>query len=340
MFNFFSSKKNTDIKKIIISRTDNIGDTVLTLPVVGIIKKKWPKVTVAFLGSVYTQPIIKQCRFVDEFYDWPALQQQNKGLAHISADAIIHVFPRHNIARAAKKANIAHRIGASRKWYHWYTCNQLVNLWPKGRDIHMHEAQLSLKLLAPLGLPTHVGLKAVPPLYGWPAPGNTDAQIRKILKKNKFNLIFHIKSNKHGKEWPSENYQTLAQQLPKDRYRILITGSKAEGEQIKAEVPDLFALPHVLDVTGLFDVKRLLTLISHANGLLASGTGPLHIAAAAGIHTLGLFPYYAPIHANRWAPLGQHANFLIDNKTSKREEFMQHIAVEKVKEYLLKWHIS
>ena len=126
MFNFFSSKKNTDIKKIIISRTDNIGDTVLTLPVVGIIKKKWPKVTVAFLGSVYTQPIIKQCRFVDEFYDWPALQQQNKGLAHISADAIIHVFPRHNIARAAKKANIAHRIGASRKWYHWYTCNQLV----------------------------------------------------------------------------------------------------------------------------------------------------------------------------------------------------------------------
>ena len=45
-------------KKIIISRTDRIGDVVLTLPMAGIIKSKYPNCKILFLGKTYTEPII------------------------------------------------------------------------------------------------------------------------------------------------------------------------------------------------------------------------------------------------------------------------------------------
>jgi ADP-heptose:LPS heptosyltransferase len=49
----------SDPKKIVISRTDSIGDVVLTLPLAGILKEKYPKAKIIFLGNTYTKPIIK-----------------------------------------------------------------------------------------------------------------------------------------------------------------------------------------------------------------------------------------------------------------------------------------
>jgi heptosyltransferase-3 len=54
--------------------------------------------------------------------------------------------------------------------------------------------------------------------------------------------------------------------------------------------------------------------IGACDGLVAAGTGPLHIAAALGIHALGLFPPIKPMDPGRWAPVGVQAEFLVLNK--------------------------
>ncbi|RYG01290.1 MAG: glycosyl transferase family 9, partial [Chitinophagaceae bacterium] len=41
-------------ENIIISRTDSIGDVVLTLPMAKIIKQQFPDCRIAFLGKEYT----------------------------------------------------------------------------------------------------------------------------------------------------------------------------------------------------------------------------------------------------------------------------------------------
>ena len=127
-------------QRIIISRTDSIGDVVLTLPMASLLKKVIPGCTVIFLGSSYTRDIVACCPDVDEFYDWKQTE-----LADIHADTIIHVLPRPEIAKAAKKAKIKLRIGTTNRLYHWWTCNKLVKLSRKKSDLH--EAQLNLKLL-------------------------------------------------------------------------------------------------------------------------------------------------------------------------------------------------
>ena len=56
-------------QNIIISRTDSIGDVVLTLPVATVLKKQFPEMKIAFMGKSYTRPIIEACTSVDQFID-------------------------------------------------------------------------------------------------------------------------------------------------------------------------------------------------------------------------------------------------------------------------------
>jgi ADP-heptose:LPS heptosyltransferase len=133
--------------KIIISRTDNIGDVILTLPLTGLIKKSFPDVKIAFLGTNYTKAIIENCAFVDEFYDLNDIRRGISFFSYINATTIVHVFPRKEIARLAKAAGIEKRIGTSHRIYHWWTCNKLVNLGRKRSNLHIVDGNIQPNFL-------------------------------------------------------------------------------------------------------------------------------------------------------------------------------------------------
>ena len=82
-------------KHIVISRTDNLGDVVLSLPVAGYLKKLYPHLKILFVGKSYTRPIIEACRYVDEFIDKDELLVSKK----ISGDAILFLYPDKEIAK-------------------------------------------------------------------------------------------------------------------------------------------------------------------------------------------------------------------------------------------------
>ena len=56
--------------RILISRPDNIGDVILTLPMATIIKKSYPDSEFLYLGKPYTRQIIEDCRFIDKYINW------------------------------------------------------------------------------------------------------------------------------------------------------------------------------------------------------------------------------------------------------------------------------
>jgi ADP-heptose:LPS heptosyltransferase len=317
------------MSKILISRTDSLGDVILTLPMAGVIKKFRPETKIAFLGTSYTQPLIEKSAYVDEFYDW-----HETGLESIRADTIIHVFPQRKIAMSAKKAKTGLRIGTSHRLYHWWTCNRLVNLGRKNSSLH--EAQLNLKLLKPLGMEQDFPLEALHMFYGWEEGPLENEKIASILNKKKFTLIFHMKSKGSAMEWPLHCYLELAEQLPEETFQILATGTSEEGKEIADVCPKIFQLDHVEDITGRLTVKELVLLIQHADGLLGCSTGPLHIAAAAGIFALGLYPSERPMHAGRWGPIGKKAHFIEAPISGRRgKSTLEDISASNVKETVL-----
>lgn len=289
-------------KHILISRTDSIGDVVLTLPMAAALKQCFPQVRISFLGRRYTQPVVEACPAVDTFIEREAFLRGNpEGLGTV--DTIIHVFPDPEIAARAKSLRIPMRIGTRNRAYHWWTCNKLVELSRKNSDLH--ETQLNLKLLKPLGCKTAYSMNECVHLLHLQAVASLPVEMEALLPADKKTVILHPKSQGNGREWPEAHFVELAQTLSQKGMQVFVSGTAAEQEKLSNLLPQI--APYATDITGKMELDEFITFISRCDALVASGTGPLHIAAGLGKVAIGLFPPLKPIHPGRWRPLGIHA---------------------------------
>lgn len=303
------------IEKIIISQTDNIGDMVLTLPMASVIKASLPHCKVVLLARSYTRDIVNGCGAVDEFLDWESVKGLPDAeivhwLQEQKATALLHISKNRRIAKLAKKADIPMRVGTSLRLYHWKYCNKLVFLFR--RNSLSHDSQLNLKLLKPLGIYRRMRLSALVPHLRLEPKIALPPQLAKQITRDKFNLIVHPGSHGHGREWPTEHFIAMIKQLPRDRVRVFITGSPTEEARFRDNL--LAQCPEAVNLMGQLNLAELVSFIQVADGLIASGTGPLHVAAALGIKTLGLFPPRKGISPRRWSPLGQQGEFLVHKR--------------------------
>ncbi|TRX60864.1 glycosyltransferase family 9 protein [Fulvivirga sp. M361] len=311
---------------ILISRTDSIGDVILTLPMAGIIKKNMADCNVLFLGNDYTEAVIKKSPFIDKFINVNTLTLDD--LEKLEVDTVIHVYPNKKFAAMAKKAGIDTRVGTSHRLFHWWTCNRLVNFSRKSSD--QHEGILNFKLLKYLNIQLPNEVEELHQYYGWE---KTDYKSI-YLDTEKVNFVFHMKSKGSAAEWTVSNFKLLAEQLSPEKFNILVTGTQEEGDRIKSENKEIFELDHVQDVTAKFNLPDFIELISQCDGLLACSTGPLHIAAASGINAIGLYPTKKPMHAGRWGPVGKKTKVLEGNILEAEEKRLLDIPVDLVRQQI------
>ncbi|MBG9375439.1 glycosyltransferase family 9 protein [Panacibacter sp. DH6] len=296
---------------IIISRTDSIGDVVLTLPVAAVLKKHFPAIKVAWLGKAYTKPVINACKYVDEFIDVEDFYSKPVDVCGEAPQVILHVFPLASIAKRAKEIGIPLRIGTTNRLYHWTTCNKLVRLSRKKSDLH--EAQLNLKLLEALGIYENLQIENLVPLFGLQQLQELKSEFRALIDEHKFNVILHPKSQGSAREWGLENFVKLVHLLDQNRYNIFISGTPKERGSLQPLFDAVGNLVH--DITGKMDLDQFMAFINKCDALVANSTGPLHIAAALGKHAMGIYPPMRPIHPGRWAPVGKYTTVFVEDKT-------------------------
>lgn len=300
--------------KIIISRTDSIGDVVLTLPMAGILKKKLPNCEIIFLGRNYTRDVVALSEYVDKFVSYDDMlklkqEEQIKILKDLNASHIIHVFPVKEIAYLAKKADITFRIGTTNRLWHWFTCN--VKLAFSRKKSKLHEAQLNCKLLKPFEINDNISLADLINAYGFTKIPALSNQYKSLIDQSKIKVILHPKSKGSAREWGLENFSKLISQLDNNQYQVFISGTQQEGEMVK---PLLQKHPKVIDLTGKMSLSQFIAFINECDMLIAASTGPLHIASAIGKKAIGLFAPMIPIHPGRWKPIGKNASYLVLNK--------------------------
>ncbi len=309
------------MNNIILSRTDSLGDVILTLPLAGVLKKYFPDCRIIFLGKTYTRPLIESCEYVDQFIDWDEIsgikhpEARIEALRVLNADIIFHVFPVKEICSLAKKAGIPVRISTSHRWFSWLYCNKLIHFSRKKSDLH--EAQLNLKLLEPLGITEEIPTSAIPGFYGLTRiDDQLSPPISRLILPDRFNLILHPKSKGSAREWGLDNFSHLINLLPAEKFRIFITGTKEEGEKMEEFLS--VNKDRIIDLTGKMTLSEFLVFIHKCDGLVAASTGPLHIAAALGRRAVGIYAPMRPIFPKRWAPLGSHADWLVLEKSCEK----------------------
>ena len=288
---------------IILSRTDGIGDVVLTLPLARALKNKFPLAKIALLGKEYTREIALASAAIDEFILVDDFQEKVILPEDKSAIWIVHVFPVKQIAARAKELGIAVRIGTKSRLFHFLNCNVRVPLHRYNSDLH--EAQLNIKLVQDFCALEVPKLKELNAENLLDKPPVLKPELRALLSEKSKNIILHPGSHGSASEWPQKNYAQLAKQLHEQNFQVFISGTKQDGEamtNLLREVED-----SAINLTGKLSLQELIAFISYADGLVACSTGPLHIAAGLGKVAIGLYPARRPIFARRWAPIGQKA---------------------------------
>ena len=296
-------------KHVLISRQDNIGDIILTLPMAARLKQLNPGVKITLLCRAYAAEVVRYCDDIDDVVEIESIKDDLFSyLKQSDIDTVILAQPDHPLVKAAFRARIPHRIANARqKIYQLLYCNRRV-YFSKGQTDN-HEAQINFEFLRPYGLKEIPDRSQIPALYHFSVP--QDDASSALLAPHAFNLILHTKSNGHGREWPIASFLAVAQELRQQTdVHIWLTGSAKEGEWLQQHAHELLALPNVSNICGTQTLTQLTSFITQADGLIASGTGPLHLAAALGTRTLGLFPPARPMHLGRWAALGPRASNL------------------------------
>lgn len=113
-------------------------------------------------------------------------------------------------------------------------------------------------------------------------------------------------ANWRGKQWRAERFAELAQRLtapsgPLPGARVALFGAAHERDQA---APLLAALPpgRVLDLVGRTDLLTAAAALARCALFIGNDTGIMHIAAAMGTPTLGLFGPSLPEQYAPWGP--------------------------------------
>ncbi|KQZ06306.1 ADP-heptose--LPS heptosyltransferase [Caulobacter sp. Root1455] len=131
-------------------------------------------------------------------------------------------------------------------------------------------------------------------------------------------------SNWVGKIWPIERFAQTAQQLlgPGGALaggRLLILGGPGDGRMVE-ELRMASARGRYVDLTGKVDLLTAYAVLKRADLFIGNDSGLMHIAAAAGVPTIGLF---GPSDERRYAPWGPNARAVRGPRT-----FEQFLAVD------------
>lgn len=174
-----------------------------------------------------------------------------------------------------------------------------------------HEADLYLDVLGPLDVPVFDRS----PQY-WVDPAAL-ARVRArlaALGAGRPLVVVHPGGGQNpgtallAKRWPAERYAELAARLSAQAAAtVLIVGAESDRSVSAAVVAQRPATAAWYDLTGELTLPELAALCALADLYVGNDSGPLHLAAAVGAPTLGLF---GPTSPARYGPRGPRARAL------------------------------
>ena len=118
-------------------------------------------------------------------------------------------------------------------------------------------------------------------------------------------------ANWGGKQWPAMRFSELVERLTKlggrlAGARVAIFGAAGEREMV-ASLLDSLPREQQIDLVGNTDLLTAYTCLKRCCGFIGNDSGLMHLAAASGIPTLGLF---GPSQEKIYAPWGQNCSWV------------------------------
>jgi heptosyltransferase-2 len=296
--------------KILVMRYRFIGDTVLTVPFLRNLREAYPHARIDLMIEPFSGKVIEGCPYVDrvipfEFrtiHTYSAASDRGRlaGYLHYwrlirkeGYDAAFVLKRSLSSALLVRAAGVPRRIGFATEGRGML----LTDPVPYRQD--RHEVENFLECLRAIDVPvTSTALEL------WPTPEN-DARVKALFvragwKPGDLKVVIHAAASLPAKQWPLERFAAVMRVL-RDRYqaRFVYTGAKGDAalyREIEGHGPF-----HGLDLCGITDLRENISVYRSANLFFGVDSGPMHMAAAAGVPVVALF---GPTDERKWGPWG------------------------------------
>jgi heptosyltransferase-2 len=116
------------------------------------------------------------------------------------------------------------------------------------------------------------------------------------------------------KRWPLERFVALARRISElvaGPITIILTGTALERPLIHQFIAAFRG--RAIDASELNSIERTVALLRRSDLLVSNDTGVMHLGAALGVATVGLFGATSPKH---WAPVGCRATYVYDTQVA------------------------
>ncbi|RMF59256.1 MAG: lipopolysaccharide heptosyltransferase family protein [Calditrichaeota bacterium] len=297
------------LQRVLLIRTDRIGDVVLTTPVATVLKTTFPGVHVSFLGHQYTAPLLEMYQDIDEVLTYQPEKLHRGWSGHLllasqlkekEFDAAFLFFPRPALAFALKKSNIPLRVGSGYRWYSFLFSHRVFEHRKYGSK---HELEYNLSLLKPFinTFPERIQFR-------FKIPSQLETQVKTKLNEtgiNKSYVVIHPGSGGSAPNLSIEQYISIARRLSQDlSLQLVFTGSQDEQVLVERILKE-GKLNRAVNLSGLLTLPELMVLLKDATLFVSSSTGPLHLANALNTPIVSFYCPSPPCSARRWGPYHQ-----------------------------------
>lgn len=338
------------MKKILVVRNDKIGDFMLAWPSFAMLKASLPDCHITALVPNYTVALAELCPWIDSVLVDPT-EKSNKAkqielIKQIRAeqfDASINLFSTTYNAKLVWKGKIPYRLAPATKLAQIFYNKRIKQ---KRSQSAKPEFEYNLDLIR--AFLSDNGVMIVEPSA--PYLEFTAAQLSQqkaklaeqlALQADKPWIYVHAGSGGSANNLSLQQYTQLVCGLEGD-FEVVLTAGPGE-EQKAAELQKLMAESGRHAVLydkndGLVDFS---CSIACADMFIAGSTGPLHIAAAIDVPTVGFFPSKRSATPLRWKPINSEGNHIAfcppkaDDKAS--QEDMARIDIAQVLVELKPW---
>lgn len=302
--------------KVLVVRPDRIGDVVLSTPVLEALKHHYPDAEIQMLVREAVAPVVEHNPHLSKVFLYRP-DSHHKGFSGFwrlvrelqgeSFDIAITLQAKFSVSLALLLAGIRYRVGPYSKWYSYLCFNRGTR--QRRSAVEMHEADYNLMLLRKLGIRSPSRRFEPYITVDADAKDRMRAYVRGlgIIDGTPF-VVVHPGMGGSALNWPEGYYVDLVSRLAGRGIQVVVTGGiheKALVERVLAAVGQrvpqskAYSFLGANSNSGLADMIALLSL-SHV--VVAPSTGPLHIAAALGKHTVSFYPPIKVQSAIRWGP--------------------------------------
>lgn len=308
------------LSRVLVTKLRHHGDVLLASPVLSMLKRIAPQAEID--GLVYADtapmlaghPALSQLHLIDRNWKQQGVVSQAaaewgliRDLRARHYDLVVHLSvhtrgswlvrllrPRWSVA-----PNIPDKPGVA------FWRSSFTHLYPSQSDPERHTVDTNLDSLRALGLTPLEEDKRVTLVAGAAA----DAKIAALLAQYGLTaggfIHIHPASRWQFKCWPAERMAALCDLLVAKAWPIVLTSAPDANE--KALVAAILAARKAsestaIDFAGQLSLKELAALSAQARLFVGVDSAPMHIAAAMGTPTVGIF---GPSGDLEWGPWGQ-----------------------------------